>query len=71
MMDTKKYSLVKAANILNIPFHSAKQMLFVFGSPRRHALLESQSPQLIRSKFKKTGDIKRKAKLIVKHDDSD
>ena len=54
LLDNHKVSLVRAARMLNIPFHQAKQMLFVFGSPRRHALLESQSPKYMHTpQFKK------------------
>ena len=72
LLDNHKISLVRAARMLNIPFHQAKQMLFVFGSPRRHALMESRSPNITSIRdFKRRSAFKRvQAKPSTKNEDS-
>ena len=37
-------SLVKAAQLVGLSYVDAKQMLFIFGTPRRKGLLESRTP---------------------------
>ena len=44
MIEGNKMSLLKASQILGIPYVDAKQMLFIFGTPRRKMLLDSRSP---------------------------
>ena len=41
LMDAGKVSLVQAAQLLNIPYPTAKKILFICGSPRQEALKES------------------------------
>ena len=41
LMDAGKVSLVQAAQLLKIPYPTAKKILFICGSPRQEALKES------------------------------
>ena len=66
MIEGNKMSLLKAAQILGIPYVDAKQMLFIFGTPRRKMLLESNTP--IEASRTPTKDIKKDKIAEKSHD---
>ena len=53
LMDAGKVSLVQAAQLLKIPYPTAKKILFICGSPRQEALKESSLKNKIHQISKK------------------
>ena len=49
MMDEGKISLLQASQKLNIPYNTAKQILFIYSTPRKKSLIESMTPTSAKS----------------------
>ena len=48
-MDKSKISLLRASQILDIPYNTAKQILFIFSTPRRSRAMSNVTPTSSRS----------------------
>ena len=64
LIEGNKMSLVKAAQLVGLSYIDAKQMLFIFGTPRRKALSHSRTPdsKIPNKEFKRAGRIAEKDK---------
>ena len=49
LMDTSKISLLRASQILDIPYNTAKQILFIYSTPRKKDAISSVTPTSARS----------------------
>lgn len=49
LMDKSKISLLRASQLLDIPYNTAKQILFIYSTPRKHLALQSITPTSARS----------------------
>ena len=47
VMDKSKISLLRAAQLLDIPYTTAKQILFIFNTPRKSIAMASRSPSAL------------------------
>ena len=64
LIEGNKMSLVKAAQLVGLSYVDAKQMLFIFGTPRRRTPLQSRTPdnRIPNKEHKRAGRIAEKDK---------
>lgn len=49
LMDTSKISLLRASQILDIPYNTAKQILFIYSTPKKRNTIASLTPTSAKS----------------------